>query len=87
MKLDFLLLSRVPLYWSFPSRHAQGYVKELDHFLDVVVGTAVVSVTDKMTMAVTKIAEAAEASARSGKPVELTWSADEIPEGYVMQKL
>ena len=42
------------------------------------------SVTFEMTMAVTKIAEAAEASARSGKPVSLTWNAEEIPKEYVM---
>ena len=24
------------MYYSFPSRHADGYMRELDHFLDVV---------------------------------------------------
>ena len=26
------------MYWSFPSRHAQGYKNELNHFIDVVQG-------------------------------------------------
>jgi len=30
--------SEVPMYYSFPSRHADGYVRELEHFLDVVQG-------------------------------------------------
>lgn len=77
-------VSRVPVYWSFPSRHAHGYVNELEHFINVVLGREKISVTDRMTKAVTKIADACERSARSGKPVHLTWKADEIPEGYIM---
>ena len=72
------------MYWSFPSRHTQGYVNELDHFLEVVKGNSVMSVTSEMTQAVSKIAEAAEASARQGKPVEIRWTREEVPEGYVM---
>ena len=36
-----------------------------------------------MTMAVTKIAEAAETSARSGKPVKIDWGEDEMPKSYI----
>lgn len=77
-------ISKPPMFWSFPSRHAQGYVNELNHFVDVVRGHAKVSVTAEMTMAVTKMAEAAEASARQGKPMKIEWSPDEVPDGYVM---
>lgn len=56
----------------------------MNHFLDIVTGQASLSVTDRMTMAVTKIAAASEASARSGRPVPLVWSPEEIPNGYVM---
>ena len=73
------------MFWSFPSRHAQGYVNELEHFIEVAKGVSESSVTHRMTMAVSKIADAAEASARSGQPVDLQWAADEIPDGYVMK--
>ena len=76
---------RAPMYWSFPSRHRQGYVNELEHFVDVVTGKSDSSVTRQMTCAVTKIAEAAEASARQGKPVDISWKADEVPSEYVMK--
>ncbi len=62
--------SRVPIYYSFPSRHAIGYQFELDHFVDTVVGRSEPFVTEKMTLAVTKIATAAEEAAKSGE-VEL----------------
>ena len=75
---------RAPMFWSFPSRHAQGYVNELEHFIEVAKGVSESSVTHRMTMAVSKIADAAETSARSGQPVDLQWAADEIPDGYVM---
>ena len=72
------------MYYSFPSRHSEGYRIELDHFLDVVLGLAPISVTGEMTKAVSKIADACEESAETGKPVALKWSKDEIPEGFVM---
>lgn len=78
-------ISKAPMFWSFPSRHAQGYVNELEHFVEVAKGVSESSVTHRMTMAVSKIADAAEASARSGQPVDLQWAADEIPDGYVMK--
>ena len=40
------------------------------------------SVTDRMTSAVSKIADAAEESARSGVVVALEWSQEEIPDGF-----
>ena len=71
----------VPMYYSFPSRHADGYALELDHFLDIV-GGAEPSVTGRMTLAISKIASSCEESARSGQPVKLTWEEHELPQGY-----
>ena len=75
------------MYWSFPSRHAQGYKNELNHFVDVVQGQVDLSISGKMTLAVSKIATACEASARSGKPVEISWTTSEIPEEYQFDHL
>jgi len=74
--------SCVPMYYSFPSRHADGYMRELDHFLDVVQGQSEMSVTGRMTSAVSKIADACEDSAKTGQTVKLDWEENEIPEGY-----
>jgi len=73
--------SVVPMYYSFPSRHADGYAAELNHFLDVAAG-AKSSVTGRMTAAVSKIADACEESARSGAPVKMTWTEEELPEEW-----
>ena len=72
------------MYYSFPSGHQDGYKIELKHFIRVVQGQEAISVTGRMTQAVSKIASACEESAKTGKPVTLTWTKDEIPEGYVM---
>jgi len=37
-----------------------------------------------MTCGVSKIAEAAEESARKGRPVPIAWKPDEVPDGYIM---
>jgi len=71
-----------PIYYSFPSRHCDGYRIELEHFLDVVQGKVEMSVTAEMTSAVSKIADACEESVKSGLPVKLDWSAEEIPMDY-----
>ena len=55
----------------------------MEHFLDVVQGKDKCSVTDRMTMAVSKIATACEKAAKSGLPVKMEWDASEIPEDYV----
>ena len=70
------------MYWSFPSRFDRGYVIELEHFFDVVQGQAKCSIDAKTTLAATKIVTALEESARSGQPVKLRWTRDEIPDGY-----
>jgi len=76
--------AEVPMYYSFPSRHNDGYVRELEHFLDVVQDKASMSVTGRMTAAVSKIADACEESAKLGQPVKLAWTVEELPEGYLI---
>ncbi|CAH1635168.1 unnamed protein product [Spodoptera littoralis] len=71
-----------PIYYSFPSRFREGYKNELEHFLDVVTRGVPMEVTDYQTLAISKIATAAEESARTGKSVELDWSKDGIPANY-----
>ena len=55
------------MYYSFPSRHSDGYRLQLDSFVDVVNGRGEASVTDKMTIAISRIADACEHSARHGE--------------------
>lgn len=75
-------IKQTPIYYSFPSRYRLAYKHELEHFLDVVQHGAQMSVTSWQTLAVSKIATAAEESARTGKSVELDWSKDGIPANY-----
>ena len=70
------------MFYSFPSRHADGYRQELNHFLDVLQAGARMSVTAEMTGAVSKIADACETSARTGQPVSLSWTEKELSPGY-----
>jgi len=72
-----------PILQTFMSRHAEGYRVELEHFIDVVQGYAEMVVTGKMTMAVAKICEACAESHKTGTKVIMTWTEEEIPEGYV----
>ncbi|XP_076300304.1 inositol 2-dehydrogenase [Lasioglossum baleicum] len=71
---------QAPMYYSFPSRYMEAYQREMDHFVDVALGMTDMSVTSKQTLAVSKIASACEESAKTGKPVEIKWSSDEMPE-------
>ena len=47
-------------------------------------GQCHISVSRQMTCGVSKIAEAAEESARKGRPVPIAWKPDEVPNGYIM---
>ncbi|CAH2268157.1 jg8164 [Pararge aegeria aegeria] len=71
-----------PIYYSFPSRYKIAYRRELEHFLDVVQYGVPIEVSSWQTLAISKIATAAEESARTGKTVELDWSKDGIPAEY-----
>ncbi|XP_038213457.1 uncharacterized oxidoreductase YrbE-like [Zerene cesonia] len=71
-----------PIYYSFPSRFKVAYERELEHFLDVIQFGVEQDVTSWQTLAVSKIATAAEESARTNKVVEIDWSKDDIPAVY-----
>lgn len=70
-------IKRAPIDYSFPSRYGEAYRAEIDHFIEVLDGRANLLVSPKNNLAVSKIATAAEESARSGKVVSLIWSEDE----------
>lgn len=71
-------LNTPPIWHSFPSRYADAYKNEMEHFLDIVQGKAEPIVKYHESLAVSKIATACEESARSGKMVELTWAPHEL---------
>ncbi|XP_014486066.1 PREDICTED: inositol 2-dehydrogenase-like [Dinoponera quadriceps] len=68
-----------PIWYSFASRFADGYRRELDHFVDIVLDKAESLVRPKEILAVSKIATACEESAHTGKVVELKWDGGELP--------
>ncbi|XP_008557743.1 myo-inositol 2-dehydrogenase [Microplitis demolitor] len=68
-----------PIWYSFPSRFRLAYIRELDHFIDIVLGKCEMSVKPKENLAVSKIATAIEESARTEKMVEIKWYHDELP--------
>lgn len=76
---------RVPIFHSFPSRYDEAYFAEMDCFVSVVNGEKPLPITYRNSSAVTKIADAAEESARSGASLSLTWAEEEVPEGYFCQ--
>ncbi|KAI8440169.1 hypothetical protein MSG28_001560 [Choristoneura fumiferana] len=75
-------VKQTPIYYSFPSRYQLAYKLELEHFLDVVQHGVPMEVTSWQTLAVSKIATAAEESARTSKAVDIDWSKDAIPAQY-----
>ncbi|XP_065061517.1 myo-inositol 2-dehydrogenase-like [Rhopilema esculentum] len=60
------------LEYSFNTRYAEGYRRELDHFLDALNGQKI-SISSEDTLSACKIAQACEDSFRSGNPVNLVW--------------
>jgi len=73
-------ITTAPIFYSFASRFMNGFLREFDHFLDVVHGKVESQVKSKEILAVSKIATACEESALVGKIVELTWTKDELPD-------
>jgi len=67
-----------PIYYSFASRYADAYKFELDHFVDVVEGKAVMMVNKVETLSVCKVASACEESARTGQPVTINYDDDDF---------
>lgn len=76
---DLQGITTAPIWYSFASRFKNGYLREFNHFLDVVHGKVESQVKSQEILAVSKIATACEESARMGKVVELTWAKDELP--------
>lgn len=68
-----------PIWYSFASRYANAYRQEFEHFLEVVHGVTEPSVKPKEILAVSKIANACEESARTGKMIVLNWEENELP--------
>ncbi|GBP51034.1 Uncharacterized oxidoreductase YrbE [Eumeta japonica] len=75
-------LKQTPIYYSFPSRYRLAYIRELEHFLDIVQKGVPMEVTSWQTLAVSKIATVAEESARTGRTIDIDWSKDDIPAVY-----
>ncbi|XP_066246059.1 uncharacterized oxidoreductase YrbE-like [Euwallacea similis] len=70
-------IKRAPIDYSFPSRYGEAYKRELLHFIDVLDGNDKLLVTPEVNLAVSKIATAAEESARTGKIISLSWTKEE----------
>lgn len=68
-----------PIYYSFASRFKLAYMREMDHFLDIVLGKCETIVKPIETLAVSKIAAACEESSRTGQMVGLDWATGELP--------
>jgi len=62
-----------PYCYSFPQRYVQAYADELDHFVDIMHGKAQPRLSHEDARAVAIIADAAEESCRSGKPVKIQY--------------
>ena len=60
-------------HFSFNTRYADAYKRELDHFLDSINGGELM-VTKEETLAACKVAQACEDSCKSGMPVTLKWA-------------
>ncbi|XP_077291817.1 inositol 2-dehydrogenase-like [Arctopsyche grandis] len=82
VQLGYSGSSFAPIWFSFPSRYRMAYYLEMEHFLDVVRGYAKPMVQGFQTIAVSKIATAAEKSARTGMTVELKWTEEERNRKY-----
>jgi myo-inositol 2-dehydrogenase/D-chiro-inositol 1-dehydrogenase len=66
-------LNTDPFCYSFPQRYVEAYAKELDHFVDVMHGKVVPKLSHQDARKVAIIADAAEHSCRTGKPVEIKY--------------
>jgi len=64
--------ARSPFPYSFAERYADAYKAELDHFADVLDGSATPSTGPRDSLEALRLADAAERSARDGAPVSLS---------------
>ncbi|XP_042855381.1 inositol 2-dehydrogenase-like [Penaeus japonicus] len=62
-----------PILHSFPSRYYEGYVRELDHFCDVVQGLDDNMLSGENTLRVSIIASALEESVKTGQAVKVIY--------------
>jgi len=62
-----------PFCYSFPQRYVEAYAKELDHFVDVMLGKVKPKLTHEDARAVAIIADAAEESCKLGQPVKIKY--------------
>lgn len=60
---------QLPIYNSFPTRYAESYSRELEHFLDVLVGKAELIIKKEDTLLALKVVEACEKSLKTGNKV------------------
>jgi len=60
-----------PNCYSFPQRYEHAYAMELDHFADVVLGKVKPKLSHDDARKVAIIADAAEESVRTGKPIDM----------------
>ena len=72
--------AKKPLHYSFPSHYDQAFKNQLNYFVDLVRGQVELSVTEKMTRAVSKVVQACKESVTTGLPVKIAWSEHEIPD-------
>jgi myo-inositol 2-dehydrogenase / D-chiro-inositol 1-dehydrogenase len=70
-QLDEAGEANAPFPYSFAERYADAYKAELDHFADVLDGSATPSTGPGDSLAALRLADAAELSARTGAPVQL----------------
>jgi len=62
-----------PNMYSFPQRYTEAYANEMDHFADVILRKAEPRLSHEDARKVAIIADAAEESARHGKPVQIKY--------------
>lgn len=67
-----------PIWYSFPSRFRLAYEREMNHFLDIITKKTESKVNEREILAVCKIIDACEESARTGKQISLSWGNDEM---------
>ena len=85
--LKRLKIFSVPIHYSFPSRYAMSYKNELEHFVNLVQEGQRYCFDGNDTLAVSKIANACEESVKTGLPVRLEWTDEEIPDGYLVSQI
>jgi len=66
-------VGEAPIWYSFASRYEEAYKRELDAFVDMLQGKGSMMLTATETLSVCRVASACEESARTGKPIDVTY--------------